>query len=180
MINKQELLAFFNNDYENKINENELSNITTKGFLGKWLSFLVFGARNCLRLYYLSNDSGKSVEDIEDEFEYTLTYTVAAETLLEDLVAFDLDDIPELCDKLIKIMSVLYDNDSDEIYILKEFFRVYDNIYNWDVSDMWSEKCDDRLLSILNSNYKIWYFLTVVDLLLRLLLVLKISSSCFI
>lgn len=155
MINKQELLAFFNNDYENKINENELSNITTKGFLGKWLSFLVFGARNCLRLYYLSNDSGKSVEDIEDEFEYTLTYTVAAETLLEDLVAFDLDDIPELCDKLIKIMSVLYDNDSDEIYILKEFFRIYDNIYSWDVFDMWSENCDNRLLNILKSNYKI-------------------------
>lgn len=155
MINKQEVLTFFNNDYENKINENKLSNITPKGFLGKWLSFLVFGARNCLRLYYLSNDSGNSLEDIEDEFEYTLTYTVAAETLLEDLVVFDLDDILELYDKIIKIMSVLYDNDSDEIYILNAFFKVYDNIYSWDVSDMWSEKCDARLLSILKSNYHV-------------------------
>ena len=155
MINKQEVLSFFNNDYENKIDDAKISNITHKGFLGKWLSFLVFGARNCLRLYYLSNDSGNSLEDIEDEFEYTCTYTVAAETLLEDLVAFDLDDTPELYDKILKLMSVLYDNDSDEIYILKAFFKVYDNIYNWNISDMWSEKCDDRLLNILKSNYNI-------------------------
>lgn len=122
-----------------------MSDMTTKGLLGKWTSAILSGTVNALHKYYIKDgniDAGDKsfvvslFRDIEDKIS-NLT------PVLEDLVDKNIYGIED-------IFIAVYGITSDEVYVLREFMKLSKNMASWDEDYMWNDCITDkRLRSVL-------------------------------
>lgn len=133
--------------YGNNIafSNNIMSDMTTKGLLGKWVSMIFSESQSALYKYYMKD---MNIDAGDKSFVISLFKSVDNKIsnltpVLEDLVEKNIYGIED-------IFIAVYGVSSDEVYVLREFMRLSQKMASWDEDYMWNNcETDKRLKSIL-------------------------------
>lgn len=134
--------------YGNNINFSDeiMSEMTTKGLLGKWCETIFREIKYCLKNYYIkTNNVGVGCDNfVKTLFSETDSNINHITKLLEDLTIRELYGIED-------IFIAVYGVQSDEVYTLRKFKELYEKIDEWDTDFMWND-CgfDKRLKDIIS------------------------------
>ena len=135
-----------NTDFSDEI----LSDITIKGILGKWCQYIIGDVCYIVGKYHLNKQYNVDAFDMELTKQlFTNIYNkyIIVEDILEDIV---IKNIRGLEDIFISVYGVY----SDEVFIYREFKKLYNNIDNWNAVDMWTNcEYNKRLFDILKQIY---------------------------
>lgn len=145
-------IEYFNSEYKDIPNE-ILSNLSLKGFVGKWAGYICFSARNCLRAYYLDKKSNEYAGDLEGTLNLIgeeFVFMFSSQFILADLFNYDFNnDSSEALSDLIDIIKLVYGADSSEVYLFNSFVEMYAKLDESSSDGMWLEDCEPRLYDIL-------------------------------
>ncbi len=131
-----------NTDFPDSI----MSDITTKGLLGKWTQLIYLDTLSCLRRYYESRrKQGRDIEYVRRFFERNSQSAAHKLPILEDLVTNDINGMED-------IFIAVFGVGSKQVYVLRHFIELMQK-ETWDGSHMWDNAKDDlRLHKILFNN----------------------------
>lgn len=118
-----------------------MSDITTKGLLGKWTAMILADTENALQKYYIKDrniDAGDKGR-VAALFRYTDSKIAVLTPVLEDLVTPNISGIED-------IFIAVYGVASDEVYILRSYRKLAQNVGTWDEDYMWNNCSSDRRL----------------------------------
>lgn len=122
-----------------------MSNMTTKGLLGKWTAMILADIENTLQKYYMKDrniDAGDKGL-VAALFRHTDSKIAALTPVLEDLVAPNIRGIED-------IFIAVYGVASDEVYILRSYRKLAKDVSTWDEDYMWNNcSLDQRLRHII-------------------------------
>ena len=124
---------------------NIMSDMTTKGLLGKWTSLILSETLTALYKYHMeyrnidAGDKSFVISRFRDVGDRISNIT----PVLNDLVDKNINGIED-------IFIAVYGIASDEVYVLREFMRLLKNMASWDEDYMWTDcTTDKRLRSLL-------------------------------
>lgn len=124
-----------------------LSGMTAKGLIGKWTETIVRDLRYCLEKFHLSSNKG-TIEDfryIKREFSRTKEEIDLLTKVLEDLMAKEIKGTKE-------ILDAIFGEDSNEGYLWEIFQKLYGNMEDWKIKELWTDcQGDERLFHILTN-----------------------------
>lgn len=134
-------------EYGNNTNfpDEIVSQISIKGLLGKWTQHINYRIIYALKKYHMKtrNIDYGDVIFTKCLFEATFSEINYLTPILEDLTG---EHIYGMEDIFIAVFGI----QSDEIYSLRAFLKLYARIDNWDEDLMWTDcRLDSRLKSIL-------------------------------
>ena len=145
-------IEHFNNEYKDIPND-ILSDLTQKGFVGKWAGYMCFSARKCLRAYYLDKKSNQYAGDLEGTLNLIceeFVFMFSSQFILADLFNYDFNhDSNEALSDMIDIIKLVYGADSPEAYLFNSFVEMYEKLNESSSDGMWLNDCEPRLLAIL-------------------------------
>lgn len=122
-----------------------LSDMTIKKLLIKWTELIKFDISYGLYKYYMKTHN---IDRGDKNFVITLFNEISTKIsfltpVLEDLVNKNIHGIED-------IFIAIYGVDSNEVYILRDFFKLNDKVNTWDEDYMWNDcNSDKRMLEIL-------------------------------
>ena len=123
-----------------------MSDMTTKGLLGKWTALIESRVRCDIRKYYMKTrniDAGDK-NWIKSFFKDTMQFISYLTPILEDLVHKNIYGMED-------IFIAVYGIQSDEVYLLREFLDLYKRMDEWDEDYMWNDcETNSRLYDIFN------------------------------
>ena len=111
-----------------------MSDMTTKGLLGKWVAFLVSKVRCSLYSYYIKTNNidygdtnfvTQRFTETKGEIEYILP-------VLEDLVNANIHGFEDIC-------IAVYGIGSDEVFMIRRFFQLCVCMPIWKKDSMWTD-----------------------------------------
>lgn len=130
-----------NTNFPNSI----MSDMTTKGLLGKWTGMIASEIEHSLLKYHIktNNIDVGCTDFVRELFTETMGKIQYLTPVLEDLVnekIFGMEDI----------FIAVYGIGSDEVYMFREFRRLFTKMEQWDEDYMWADcSGDSRLKAIL-------------------------------
>lgn len=122
-----------------------LNHITIRELLEKWLSLIYSDVFMALCKYHMKigNIDAGDKKIVKRFFKDTYNNIYCLTPLLEDLVNADLHGIEDI---FIAVFGIL----SDEVYVLRSFFKLYAGMDSWVEANMWDDCISDkRMLKIL-------------------------------
>ena len=130
-------------NYIGNIEDEFMSEITTKGLLSKWTAYLVNNVKYAVAKYHFPDKDIKDIEYVKTIFNITQNKLDNIVPVLYDMINIEINGLDEICD-------YIYPTDSDELYIVGMYNQLYYNIASWEESSMW-DNCenDDRLKKII-------------------------------
>lgn len=136
--------------YGNNINfpDEIMSEMTTKGLLGKWCDMIFNETLYCLKKYYMktNNIDCGDIEVVKSIFNNTEEKIFDIVPILEDLVIKELYGIED-------IFLVVYGVTSDQVYVIKKFLELNEKIDEWDTDSMWNNCVSDERLKKVFYNF---------------------------
>ena len=122
--------------YGNNINfpDSVMSDMTTKGLLGKWTEMVISDVQVAVFKYYAEtqNIDAGDLNFVRSLFISTNDRIRAITPVLEDLCNRNLYGI-------VDITIAVFGVDSDEVFVLREFLKRMERINEWDTDFMWND-----------------------------------------
>ncbi len=118
-----------------------LSDMTKKGFLSKWVSYLISQILLTLRTYYfrsgnVDHDDLSAAKLRFESMEEELDYVVP---VLLDMCNEGIRGLEDIC-------IAVYGGSSSEVYVVKRFYQLLSCIDAWNTDFMWNDCCNDEIL----------------------------------
>lgn len=134
-------------DYGNNINfpDDILSDMTTKGLLGKWIGYLVSEVRGALYSFHVktNNIDCGDIDFVTKRFVETKMKIDCILPVLEDLIDANIYGFEDIC-------IAIYGVGSDEVFLVRRFLQQNACMSEWKSGSMWTDcKGDLRLHNIL-------------------------------
>lgn len=148
MTKQSSLVSMKTDSFGNNVNfPNEImSEMTTKGLLGKWLSYILSEIQRSLATYYLKtgNVDAGDFNFVVDRFKETREMVEYYLPVLHDLVEERISGLED-------ITIAVYGISSDEVFLVRRFQQLCISMPVWKEHQMWNDcKGDSRMKKIIH------------------------------